>query len=167
MKSIGLSLETYGKYIALTYLISFVVSYPLGALADRVHPLRLTIAVQSVFALVTLACGLFVESQVSFLVASSPWRDGGRLLHRLGLAGARLLPRAKFAELSSAGGILGAGVNIVLAPAVGFILDQSGHNYRYTFFMGFILSVVSIVLFLLLYRRFLRYGGPSGYVAPE
>lgn len=168
VKSIGLSLETYGRYIALTYLISFALSYPLGALADRFHPLRLTIAVQSVFALVTLACGLFIESQASFLVGLVALGViAGAYYTASASLGARLLPRAKFAELSSAGGILGAGVNIVLAPAVGFILDQSGHNYRYTFYMGFVLAAVSIVLFILLYRRFLQYGGPAGYVAPE
>ncbi len=58
-------------------------------------------------------------------------------------------------------------MNIVLAPAVGFILDQSGHNYRYTFFMGFALAVVSIVLFVLLYRRFLQYGGPTAMSLPS
>lgn len=42
-KSIDMSMAVYGKYIALTYVISFVLAYFMGSLADRFHPLRVGI----------------------------------------------------------------------------------------------------------------------------
>lgn len=39
-KSIGVDMDAVGKYLAITYLISLCLSYFLGMLADRFHPIR-------------------------------------------------------------------------------------------------------------------------------
>ena len=39
-KQVGLTMDSYGKLLALTYLISFTLSYFIGMLADRFHPFR-------------------------------------------------------------------------------------------------------------------------------
>ncbi len=41
---VGVTMEDLGEAIALNYLISLVLAYPLGRLADKFHPLRVSIA---------------------------------------------------------------------------------------------------------------------------
>jgi MFS family permease len=43
-KSIGMSLDAYGKCYALTYGISLCLAYPISVLVDRFHPVRVTLA---------------------------------------------------------------------------------------------------------------------------
>ncbi len=51
--SLGMSMDAYGKCLALTFLISLILAYPLGWLADVFHPLRMCIASLIGYALVT------------------------------------------------------------------------------------------------------------------
>ena len=51
-KSIGMGMETYGRYLVLTYVISFALSYLLGWLADRFHPLPVGIGSIGIYAVV-------------------------------------------------------------------------------------------------------------------
>jgi hypothetical protein len=81
--------------------------------------------------------------------------------------GQRLYPKLKFAQFASARLVLQAGLGmLVLPPLMGLILDASGHNYRLTFISGGILAALGLVALLVVYRQFLKLGGPSNYVAP-
>ncbi|SDT88661.1 Major Facilitator Superfamily protein [Verrucomicrobium sp. GAS474] len=167
-KSLGMGMDAYGKYIALTYAFSLALAYPLGWLADRFHPLRVTIGAMALCSLSTLLSGCFVHSAAGFsvaLVANGVFM--GTFYTAAASVGQRLLPRSKFAELSSAGGVLNSLVSIALPPLVGLILDRSGHDYRSTFFMSAALSAIAVALYLALHRRFMAFGGPDGYIAPE
>jgi len=79
----------------------------------------------------------------------------------------RLLPKAEFAQFSSAGGIVGSLTWMMLAPVAGFFLDHVQHDYRYTFFMGFGLSLMGLLGCLVLHGKFMDLGGPDNFVAPE
>jgi MFS family permease len=167
-QSLHISRTTYGECLAATYVISFVLSYPLGWLADRYHPLRVTIFGQAVYAAVMLYGYLFVQDTGTFILAliahgvasGSLWTIGSSISQRL-------LPRAKFAEIGSAGGILQNIAGIATAPAIGWMLDRTHGEYRLTFLAGFVLTLLSIAAFLVLYRKFVALGGPNRYVAPE
>jgi MFS family permease len=166
--SVHMSVDTYGACLALTYGISLILSYPLGALADRFHPLRVSLVAMGLYSLVTLYGGL---------CAKGAWTFGAALVMHGVLSGTyftasasigqRLLPRERFAELGSAAGIIGSLVSIVLAPAMGLFLDHMGHVYRYTFIIGFALSLLALLSLLLLHGKFMTLGGPKRYVAPE
>jgi hypothetical protein len=78
-----------------------------------------------------------------------------------------LLPKLKFAEFASAGGLLIAAASILLGPTLGWLLDLLGHDYRYTFAMGGLIAALGFGANLVVYRRFMALGGPRGYVAPE
>ncbi len=166
-RSIGVSMDSYGKYLAITYGISLVLSYGLGSLADRLHPLRMGIIAMIGYALVSIWGGLFATTQNSFAV--------GFILHGVlsgvyftGAAslGQRLFPKAQFAQFASAAGIMGSICYMFLPPLVGMFLDLSGHNYRLTFLMGFGLSVLALGALLVVYRKFQNLGGDKNYVAP-
>lgn len=167
-QSVGMSMADYGKYVALTYGVSLVLSYPLGALADRFHPLRLGIVVIGLYTVTMLLAGIWATTAGSFAFFF--------VIHGV-LAGSyltvasslqpRLFPKAKFAQFYSACGLCGGIGYVILPPLVGAVLDWSGHVYRYTFLGGSLLGVLGLVGFLGAYRKFLRLGGHLNYMPPE
>src|SRR5690606_19539619 len=68
-QSVGMSMDTYGKYLAATFLISFILSYMLGSFADRLHPLRLGLGLMTFYAIVMFGAGLFIHDAPSFGIA--------------------------------------------------------------------------------------------------
>jgi MFS family permease len=166
--SLHMNLETYAKCLALTYCISLVLAYPLGWLADRFHPLRLGIGILVLYAMATLWGGLYARTSETFAIAliahgviAGLWNTATASL------GQRLLPKQEFAQFSSAGGIIACISWMTLAPISGFLLDHAHHNYRYTFFMGFALTMVGLIGCLILHSKFMALGGPKHYRAPE
>ena len=167
-KSLGMSLDVYFKYLAITYGISLALSYPLGALVDRYHPLRVSLIVAVLYGII-MVCGiLYVKNTFSFaVILIAHGVVSGSYITASASLGQRLLPQAKFAELASAGGILGSLAGILLPPLIGAFLDHTHHAYRHVFDVGLGLSIVGVIFGLLLYRRFLALGGPHHYRAPE
>jgi hypothetical protein len=56
---------------------------------------------------------------------------------------------------------------MTLAPAVGIMIDMTGNVYRHTFTVGFVLAFITMTLQVLVYRQFMRFGGPKAYAASE
>jgi MFS family permease len=167
-QSIGMSWKTYGACLAATYVVSLVLAYPLGALADRFHPLRVSIGGVFVYGIAVLLGGLFAHSTWGFglfLILHGVF--SGVYVTASASLGQRLLPRERFTELGSAGGIIGAMTSIILSPLIGRALDFSGHIYRLTIFMGASMAFAATVNLLVLHRKFIALGGVNNYVAPE
>lgn len=166
-KSIGMSMETYGKYGAVTYAISLSLAYFLGLFADRFHPLRVGIGVMAVYALMLFWAGFFATTPhlfgigfVAHGVLSGAYLTGAASL------GNRLFHRDKFGQLFSAFGILNAFAYMTMPPLVGWILDISGHRYQLTFLMSGLLALVGLGFLIRVYRQFLKLGGDQNYQAP-
>ncbi len=167
-KSVGMSPEAYGNCLALTYVISLTLAYPIGWLADRIHPLRLCLGTGVIYSAVLLASYILVKDVQTFgialvtigVVAGTGGTAGASL-------GQRLLPRAEFAQFSSAAGILSGLSWIVLPSVVGIFLDHAHHEYRYTLLMSSCLGFIGFAVMLVLHAKFMALGGPTKYVAPE
>ena len=56
--------EDYGKFLAYTYIISFLLSYLLGILSDRYHPVRTGIVTLALYGILCFA-GYFLSWQKS------------------------------------------------------------------------------------------------------
>lgn len=167
-KSIGMDLDYYFKCIALSYGISLCLAYPLGVLVDRYHPLRVSLIAIALYGIAMVWGIIFVKNSPSFaviLVAHTVL--SGSFFTTSASLGQRLLPQAKFAELSSAGGVLGNLAGMSMALALGFVLDCSHHAYHIIFHVGLGLSIAGIAVGLVLHRKFLALGGPKYYQAPE
>jgi MFS family permease len=80
--------------------------------------------------------------------------------------GMRLLPRAKFAEIGSAGGVINSVVGIFVAPTIGLMLDHAHSDYHSTFLDGFAIGVVALLCFTVLNFKFNALGGLRNYRAP-
>ncbi|MEJ0000339.1 MAG: MFS transporter [Verrucomicrobiota bacterium] len=157
----------YGELVALTYVISLGLAYPLGALADRVHPLRVGTAALALYAAAALWGWLFARTPLTFEIAfvlhgviSGIYFTGTASLML------RLLPRGKFAQYASAGGILGCVFSVATGPVCGLILDHMNHDYHLTYLMSATLALVALVSFGLLHRAFLAHGGDDHFAPP-
>ncbi|MCE0499544.1 MAG: MFS transporter [Methylacidiphilales bacterium] len=167
-KSLSMDMTTYGKCITLTFFISLCLSYPLGILVDRFHPLRVSIFVLALYTGAMAYGFIFVHDAHVFAIALVVHGVvSGTFFTTSAALGLRLLPRSKFAEISSAGGVLGSLVGIATAPILGTFLDYMHHDYRYTFLAGFVFTAASAIAFLILQSKFMALGGPANYVAPE
>ena len=167
-ESLGMNMTTYGRCLVMTYLISFVLAFFLGWLADKFHPIRTS--------MVALA-GYLIVSGLGAFIATTPDRFAILLVAQGVLSGCyftsaaslgqRLFPYSKFAQYGSAAGIFLALGSMAIGPGVGMLIDVTGGVYRYTFLVAAVLSAVALVSSWLVYVRFTQLGGPTGYVAPE
>jgi hypothetical protein len=166
-QSTGMSVDSYGKYLALTYTISLCLAYLLGSLADRFHPLRVGMFAIGLYGVVMVWSGFAINSPNSFAIAfvahgvlSGTSFTGAASLNQ------RLFPKAKFAQFGSAAGIFGAGFFTIMPPIVGAMLDATHHTYRYTFLASGVLGLLGLGSLYIVYRKFLALGGDKNYVAP-
>ncbi|MFA6288037.1 MAG: MFS transporter [Opitutaceae bacterium] len=166
-RSLGVSMDTYGKCLALTFLISLCLSYPLGWLADRFHPLRMTMVSLAGYAAVAAWAWIYANTADTFIIA---WVAHGVLSGCYATSaaslGQRLFPRERYAQYASAVAMLMAPCNMVLAPLVGLVIDQTGKIYSYTFLIAGLLALAALSTALVVHRKFMRLGGPKNYAAP-
>lgn len=167
-KSLGMDMGLYGKYLALTYVISFCLSYLLGWLADRFHPLRIATLSIGLYAAAMLLGGVFARTPGTFAVAFVAHGVlSGCLFTTIVPTFQLLFPKARFGEFYSASGLLSSLTFVALPPAVGAMLDATGHVYRYTFLTSGVVALLGFLGLLVVHQRFMALGGPKGYVAPE
>jgi len=167
-QSFGLSLGDYGLCLVFTYIGSLVLSYPLGILVDKFHPLRMSLIALFLHIVVTL-CGLFVAvNPVGFAVIFTiQGMFAGTYFTCVSGLGPMILPKSRFTQMSSAGGMVGSIFMIIFAAVFGKFLDMTGQQYQYTFGVGCLFTILALIAGVLLYRGFVSYGGFKGYVPPE
>ena len=166
-KSLGVSMETYGVYLAASYVVSLVSSYFLGYMADRFHPLRLGIIVMAIYIPVTALGAIFGTTGPLFCYAFlAHMIISGFYYASMASVGQRLYPKLKFAQFASAAFLLQSALRAILPPGVGAILDKSGHNYRLTFVASGTLATIGLVALIVAHQKFTKMGGPKAYTAP-
>ena len=166
-RSLGVDMDTYGKCLALTFLISLCLSYFIGWLVDAFHPLRMTMASLLGYAAVAGWGWFDATTPATFLTV---WVAHGVLsgcfFTSAASLGQRLYPREKFAQYASASAMMMSPCNMTLAPLMGLVLDATGKVYHYTFAVGCVLALVGLTMAFVVHRQFMKLGGPKGYVAP-
>lgn len=166
-RSLGIDMSVYGKFLALTFAISFLLAFFLGWLVDLFHPLRMVMATLVGYLLLTLWSAFYVNSVESFLVA---WVAHGVLSGCNVTSGAslgqRLFPKSKFAQFDSAAGIFTSLMNMMIGPAMGLVIDWSGGVYRHTFAAAAIIAGSALLTSVYVHGKFMKLGGPKHYVAP-
>jgi len=166
-KQIGMDIGFYGKLIGASYMTSLVLAYGLGWMVDRYHSLRVGIVTLSLYAASAIWGVLNIHDPKTFgiaLVAHTVL--SGAYFTATASLGQALLPRSKFAQFASAGGMLTSLTTMLLGPALGFVLDRTDHNYRLTFVLGFIASITAIGVLFIVHHNFMKHGGTRNYLAP-
>ncbi|MDR1283203.1 MAG: MFS transporter [Opitutaceae bacterium] len=166
--SLGMSMETYGRCMALSFAISLLLAYPLGWLCDIFHPLRVSIASLLGYATVTGWGALYARTPETFAVALVLHSVlSGCYFTSAASLGQRLYPHFRFAQFASAAGIVGAVGSMAIGPIVGGIIDLTGNAYHHTFTVGCIVALLALAVSWAVHGRFMNLGGPQNYVAPE
>jgi len=166
-KSLAMDMGFYGKCLALTYGCSLVLSYPLGMLADKFHPLRTSLVVISLYALVTAAGAIFSTNPQSFAVffvlhgiLSGAWFTSSASLPL------RMFPKENFSQFYSALNMfIGLGI-MTAGPIVGQLIDFTKKFYQLTFIASSTLAFLAIIIGLIVHAKFMKLGGPKDYVPP-
>ncbi len=165
--SLGMSMDYYGKCMALTFGISLVLAYPIGWLCDIFHPLRLCMVCLFGYALVTTWGAFNARDPHTFAIALVLHGVlSGCYYTSAASLGQRLYPHFRFAQFASAAGIVGAGGSMAIGPAVGGIIDLTGNAYHHTFTVGAVVALLALILSVAVHAQFMRLGGPKNYVAP-
>lgn len=165
--SIGMSRQSYGDHLAITYVISLAAAYFLGWLADRFHPLRMGILSLILYTIVMFWGGLTATDPRNFCIAFvAHGVVSGMYFTTTAALAARLFPRSLFAQFVSAGGLLAALMNATFPLILGYVLDNTGRDYRQTFFWGAALALSAVVGLIYVHSRWQRLGGVRNYVPP-
>lgn len=168
-RHLGVSMDHYGKAIAFSYFISLCLTFPLGWLADKFHPLRLGIVTLAIYAVATFAAFFVVKTPTGYLAAlvAHVVVSGSYYTAAAATLQQHLFPRHHFAQFSSASLIFDAIARFCLAPLLGGVIDVTGQDYRYTFATATVLAIAALGMAVLVLRRFNELGGRTGYIAPE
>jgi MFS family permease len=174
-QSVGMSADKYGKWSAVQLTCSLVQAPILGWIADKVHPLRVTIFALFMYALTTGLAFLFVRDQRTFAMAhvicgtcSGMWLTATAPLAQV------LLPRLKFATYASVLVICNGVARLTIGPVVGTILDwvndgkpPAARDYHLIYLWACVFITLSLLVTLVVNRHFVLYGGTRSYAPPE
>ena len=164
----GVSLDTYGKCISAGFIVSLIISFPLGVLADKFHPLRCGIVSIALYGLASFLSFFFIKSPLLFCIAFIAHILLSSIFNTLTASLLlRLLPHDRFAQFASASQILNSFWIILVMPIIGKLLDWLHNDYDYLYLMGFLISAGAVFCGLWLsvwIRR--RCGGLEHYQAP-
>lgn len=152
---LGISKAELGNLLAVSYAISMVVAFGVGAAVDRYSALAVTTAAMS---------GYFASSLLGyFLVETGEHHFHFAYVCHVVISGAyytavsslamRLFPKERFMQFASAGQLVSQSAAAILSVVQGPILDYSGHNYKLTLLFGASFALISVVLLLKVRRN--------------
>lgn len=167
-ETLQLPMEVIGRVFAWGALAAALTYVPVGYLCDKVQPMR--VAMGAIICLtLSWALGYFVvRGQTSWLVywvavamlPSVGWNLGFNALTM------QLFPAEKFGQLSSSLNVLGYGSIIAGNYLAGWFIDFVRSDYRMIFVWSLCWFALALVPMTLVYRGWLKCGGPRHYVPP-
>ena len=166
-QSVGMNDTGYGHYSALQLFCSLLQAYPIGWLADKIHPLRATIIATFLYTMATLWAFFFVHTAPLFAAAHVICGTiAGFWLTATAPLGPALLPKSKYAQFASAAGICASLGQMIVGPACGWFIDAMHREYRFIYLWACVLMFLSLLVTLVLYQRFQQLGGTKHYTPP-
>jgi Na+/melibiose symporter-like transporter len=183
-KIVGVDLGTFGKVGGLTGIISLVLLYPAGMVADRFHPLRVFAGGWILILLITPLSMAFlflyphmrsaqaIHIWISLILIAAPIRTlAGASEMPMGM---RLLPRERYGQFCSASALVRSVMFIMGGTVCGVFLDfakRFGANpndcYRFVSIWNFVFISLAVFFLCLLYREWQRLGGMRSYEPPR
>jgi MFS family permease len=174
-QSVGMSDAMYGKYSTLQFACSLAQAPIVGWLADKVHPLRLTIVALFLYGLTTGVAFAYVHDARTFAAAHVICGTcSGFWLTATAALGPALLPKLKFATFASALIVADNVAKIVTSQIIAAIVVHLNRgrppelrDYHVMYLWACVFITASLLLTLIVHKYFMAYGGRRGYVAPE
>lgn len=150
-KELGLTLERIGEINAWSMLLAFVVSYPIGMLIDRIHPIR----VYSLGIILIIAANLFgfkmIHSADSFLVFSLIIALVYALQNSTDIPlTAAIFPKKSYGQFCSASAMVRSLAICCAGYLGGLFIDLMG-SYRYLFIWDAAFTTLSLLAMCYVY----------------
>lgn len=166
--ALGMTQTELGRHVQTPQLAcSFLLAIPIGWLCDKVHSTRVAMVAIGLYAVGTLLAFLFIRDARTFTIAqiicgtiAGAWSTAYLPMNMV------IFPKAEYATFASAMGLVIAVAVMLASSAAGQMLDSLHHQYRYIYLWASVFSLLSLLSMLVVYRKFKRYGGVAGYVAP-
>ncbi|HRJ70941.1 MAG TPA: MFS transporter, partial [Terrimicrobiaceae bacterium] len=163
--SIGLTIDQVGKVAGVSAVVAMLLMYPMGALVDRFHPLRVTIVAQIAFCTITLLQCIFLfyefPKNIAFWTYASLAGISIPVLTANTAASLplvmRLFPNERFGQFCAANAMCSALGISVAGVLAGVYLDTlkrffaSSGDYYYRFVPAwsfFFMALASVMSFL-------------------
>lgn len=162
-----MNLQTYGTCLSAQYMFGLAMAYPIGMLADRYHPFRVSAVALFLYGIAAVWSGFFIHDTTTFVIGFMAHGIFATSYNTAAASmGYRLLARTRFTVLSAGTGIVGTVISMIVTPLLGFLLDLSQDQYRYSYMVGAGYVLLAVPVYIIVYRKFLALGGPNSYVAP-
>ena len=183
-KYMGFDLDLIGKVGGICGVISIVLLYPAGTIADRFHPLRVLLGATTA----QVALGIpglfftFFRHHLTLDTAIIIWIGFSAIGLPIGTLYAaselptlmKLFPRERYGQFCSANALIRSIALIIGGIACGKFLDLAKwlhpdpvYCYRFVSVWNMFFQCCSCTLLFLLYREWKRMGGMHGYVPPQ
>lgn len=180
--SVGLTKDEVGKVAGIAAVIGMVLMYPMGALVDRFHPLRVMMAAQAGFCVVTLMKCIFLFSDFSREAAF--WIYAGLAGIAIPVYAAnsaaglpmfmKLFPRGSFGQFCAANAMCAALGTMAGGLAAGGFLDlmkrffagRGDYYYRLVPAWSVVFMALAAGVTVLIYREWKKFGGDKDYHPP-
>lgn len=183
--SLGLTLGQHGKILAIAQVVTVLLLYPAGMLADRFHPLRVMVWVKIGILVATLLNMIWLvktfspETNFYVIIAITAVTLPLNITYLAALNPMimRILPTSRFGQFHSAGIMVISLFSITSSLAVGFFFDMirvllpeaiwgKDFCYRFAPVWTFFFFSIGLIFLLLLFREWKRCGGDTAYKPP-
>ncbi len=166
-QSVKLSMDDYGKTMAFSFVASALLAYPVGSLADRIHPLRVAIASLVLYVPLCVWGAIWMTTPTTFVVGLvGHVIISGLFFTGTASLGQRLFPTIKFAQFASASQLAIGVLTMLVPPFMGAVLDWNGHAYRLTLIAGAVIAIIATAVFFVVLRFYNSLGGDASYCPP-
>jgi Na+/melibiose symporter-like transporter len=151
--------DTIGKWGAAPQLISIVLGYFFGSMADRLHPMRLFAPTFFIWGLICVGSYFFIVDRWSYLF----WTMLTQVLVfangvTYGALLPKIYPREKFGQFCSANQLCGSLAGALLAAPIGYLFDWV-HSYRFAYLFSAFFLFAGSALFVKVHRNYDRRHG--------
>jgi Na+/melibiose symporter-like transporter len=141
---LGIPKAELGSLTASAYAVSIAIALCIGALVDRLGPVRVSAAMMGLYFTIALGGCLLVRDAAAFrcfylahVIVSGAYFTAASSLPMA------LFPSAEFVRYNSGKDIMVGFANILVGAGLGPLLDLSGHDYRITLASAALFSLLS------------------------
>jgi maltose/moltooligosaccharide transporter len=164
-KQIGITLEQIGWFAGWMGLVHALCTYPAGIIADKFHPMRLTLFMTFLAIPGAFLAYFYKVDWPSYVLLGLLWLPVGELAHAVHFPlHVRILPRKRYGQFSSANGMFKQGGKMLGVFGVGVCLDHI-QDYRFYILWHAIFHILALYFLVRTYYFWKRCGGDN-YVAP-
>ncbi len=154
--TLGMGLDTIGKMQAWPSAAIVLLGFPLGAMVDRLNPMRVIAPSLLIWGTVNVACFFFLKGPTSLLIMLTAIALAQFIFSVcVGVLTIEVFPREKIGQFCSANAICQQVFCLIVGPLLGLLLDHL-KDYSYVYLWSAIFQFLAAGLFIKVYLNWLR-----------